>query len=354
MSDESRVFWNKNAPDATPANERTVLVRPEESPPRSSPPLSIREQFSKNYGEIREWLAEQTRRRGVAIVAMGGDGVHAAAFLAAKPKMPNVAIIGRHSRADLHLGDDDSVSLRHVALFVFPAPSGEGSVRYRLVDLRTATAFLDERGKRLRALEAEGPAFVVVGRYTLLILPMSETEDPWPEGADNGWARIPDRLFLDEVEGEAKSREWEADSDRAWEVEDLPRLSEPPTLVHNVAGPEMAVHDLVGDGEPPLGEMLVTSSRGAATIVLGRRAVQSGILLGRSRRCDAGRVLSSRAISRVHLLVIETGGVLYAIDTASSNGVFFGEGRERVVRLEPGHSLDLSGAATLEWRRNGS
>ena len=147
-------------------------------------------------------------------------------------------------------------------------------------------------------------------------------DEPWPEDPEAGWARIPARLYLDEVETEEKSREWEANSDKAWEVDDLPDLSSSPTLVHNIAGPEMAVHELVDENETPFGELLITSSRGSSTVILGRRAVQAGILLGRSRRCDVGKVLSDRAVSRVHLLIIEIAGVLYAIDTASSNGEF--------------------------------
>ena len=153
----------------------------------------------------------------------------------------------------------------------------------------------------------------------------------------------------DEVETDEKSNQWEAESDKAWEVENLPSISSSPTLVHNVAGPEMAVHALVDENETPYGELLITSSRGVATVILGRRAVQSGILLGRSRRCDAGRVLADRTISRVHLLVIEIAGVLYAIDTASSNSVFDHDARERASRLEPGTSLSLGDVATVEW-----
>ncbi len=111
----------------------------------------------------------------------------------------------------------------------------------------------------------------------------------------------------------------------------------------------MAVHELVGQNEAPYGELLITSSRGVATVILGHRAAQSGILLGRSRRCDAGRVLADRTISRVHLLIIEIAGVLYAIDTASSNGVFDHDARERASRLEPGISLTLGDVATVEW-----
>jgi len=356
VSDESRIFWVNNDSDPGPASkdEKTILGLSVDDLP-STTAMPLKEEFTKHYQQIREWLTDHAGRAGVTLLAMSPDAVHGAAFLAAKPNLVSTAIIGRHSKADLRLKDDASLSLRHVALLLFPNQGAGPGCRYRLLDLRSATGFLDERGKRLRALEADGPAFVRVGHYDLLVFSMGATggtDEPWPEDPEAGWARIPARLYLDEVETEEKSREWEANSDKAWEVDDLPSLSSSPTLVHNIAGPEMAVHELVDENEAPFGELLITSSRGSSTIVLGRRAVQAGILLGRSRRCDAGKVLSDRAVSRVHLLIIEIAGVLYAIDTASSNGVFDDEARERATRLEPGGSLSLSDVAIVEWRVN--
>ncbi len=351
MSDESRIFWVNDDSDAGPPSrdDKTILGLSVDDLP-STTHIPLREQFIKHYPQIREWLTTHADRPGVTLLAMSPDAVHAAAFLAAKPDNVSTAIIGRHSKADLRLKDDAGLSLRHVALLVFPTHVSGQACRYRLLDLRSATAFLDERGKRLRALESDGPAFVHVGHYVLLVFATSGADEPWPEDPEAGWTRIPARLYLDEVETEEKSREWEADSDKAWEVENLPSISSSPTLVHNVAGPEMAVHELVGENEAPFGELLITSSRGAATVILGRRTVQSGILLGRSRRCDAGKVLSDRAVSRVHILIIEIAGVLYAIDTASSNGIFDDEARERATRLEPGRSISLSDVAIVEWR----
>lgn len=351
MTDESRIFWVNNDSDPGPPSrdEKTILgMSLDEMPSTTSMP--VKEQFTKHYSRIREWLMTHADRPGANLLAMSADAVHGAAFLAAKADNVSTAIIGRHSKADLRLKDDASLSLRHVALLLFPHADDGRDCRFRLLDLRSATAFLDERGKRLRALEADGPAFVRVGHYTLLVFATGGADAPWPEDAEAGWARIPSRLYLDEVETDEKSREWEVDSDKAWEVDNLPELSSAPTLVHNVAGPEMAVHELLDANEPPLGELLITSSRGAATVILGERVVRSGILLGRSRRCDAGKVLSDRAVSRVHLLIIEIAGVLYAIDTASSNGIFDDDARERATRLEPGSSISLSDVAIVEWR----
>ena len=351
MSDESRIFWVNNDSDPGPASkdEKTILGLSADDLP-STTRMPLKEEFTKHYSQIREWLTDHAGRAGVTLLAMSADAVHGAAFLAAKPDLVSTAIIGRHSKVDLRLRDDASLSLRHVALLLFPNQGTGPRCRYRLMDLRSATGFLDERGKRLRALEADGPAFIRVGHYDLLVFSTGGADEPWPEDPEAGWARIPARLYLDEVETEEKSREWEANSDKAWEVDDLPDISSAPTLVHNIAGPEMAVHELVDENETPFGELLITSSRGSATVILGRRVVQSGILLGRSRRCDAGKVLSDRAVSRVHLLIIEIAGVLYAIDTASSNGVFDDETRERATRLEPEGSLSLSDVAIVEWR----
>ena len=349
--DESRIFWVNSDSDhpSTSRDEKTVLGLSVNDVLPSTTRMPLREQFTKHYVQIREWLTAHAERPGVTLLAMSADALHGAAFLAAKPDLVSTATIGRHSKADLRLKDDASLSLRHVALLLFPYQTPVRGCRYRLLDLRSATAFVDERGKRLRALEADGPAFVRVGNYTLLAFATIGVNALWPDDPDAGWAQIPARLYLDEVETDEKSNQWEAESDKAWEVDDLPSVSSSPTLVHNVAGPKMAVHELVDETETPYGELLITSSRGVATVILGRRAVQSGVLLGRSRRCDAGRVLSDRTISRVHLLIIEIAGVLYAIDTASSNGVFDQDARERASILEPGTSLSLGDVATIEW-----
>jgi hypothetical protein len=85
-------------------------------------------------------------------------------------------------------------------------------------------------------------------------------------------------------------------------------------------------------------------------VVVSRRSLRSGILLGRSDRCDGGALLVDPHISRVHLLIIEIAGRLYAIDTASKNGVFGASSSERATLLESGAPLSLAGRAFVEWR----
>ncbi len=352
---KSRIFWLKGDVEesAQPVqNEKTVFLAPGEPLP-SHPQLSFRELFTKHYPQIRERIAGSSRA-GVTVVAMDVDAVRGAAFLAAKPDVVATAVIGRHTQADLRLGSDPSLSLRHLALLLYPRTSHGQTVRYRLLDLRTATGFIDERGKRLRAVEADGPAFVRCGRYSVLIFPAGDTEGSWPEDPDEAWEKIPERLYLDEVETVEKSEAWDRDSDRAWEVDALPGLKELPTLVHHVAGPQMAVHELIEEGESPLGELHISSARGTSTITLGHKAVRAGVLLGRSRRCDAGKVLADRSVSRVHMLIIEIAGRLFAIDTASYNGVWDEDEQERATALEVKRALSLGDVATVVWHSVGA
>jgi len=102
-----------------------------------------------------------------------------------------------------------------------------------------------------------------------------------------------------------------------------------------------------------VGEFSIESPEGRTTILLGRRAAREGVLLGRYERCDTEglAVLSDIHISRVHVLVFEIDARLYAVDTASKNGIWASDERLRVWTLTFGQTLKLGdGLATLEWR----
>ncbi len=55
-------------------------------------------------------------------------------------------------------------------------------------------------------------------------------------------------------------------------------------------------------------------------------------------------------ISRVHLLIIEIAGNLFAIDTASYNGVWDDKEQERATPFEAEHILSLGEVAKVTWR----
>jgi hypothetical protein len=208
------------------------------------------------------------------------------------------------------------LSLRHLAVLVSPARDRK-PLRARVVDLRTASGFSDERGARIRACEAERPFFVRCGRYSILFAPVSTSDDSgWPDEPEAMWARLGAR-------------------DAATLA-----VSHPATLDDG-----LLYHD-----EERLGELVISSEEGSGTMPVGRRAARSGILLGRSDRCDGDTLLANPHISRVHALIVELAGSLYAIDTASKNGVWGKQGEQRAQLLESGTKFSLCGLAHIEWR----
>jgi hypothetical protein len=320
--------------------------------PAGGLPRPFKDLFVENYGRIRD-VCEEYKRRGLAIVAADNSGVAGTACISAKRGRVNAAIIGRHGMTDLYLESDSALSLRHLAVLLHPLQDGE-DLRYRVLDLRTGTAFCDERGRRLEAIEAEGPVFVRCGSYTLFFIPTEEEGTPWPEDGEAGWQCIPERVYLDDAP---------AEPDR-WLRRKLQALwggvlDEPPdkqrrrTIVQTVRGPARACRRLVDDDDEPLGELQIFSGDSQSTIVIGKSAARAGILFGRYERCDNDGlpVLSNPRISRVHLLLIDVLGTVYAIDTASINGVWRGEEEVRLTVLEPGQKLRLGdNLASLHWR----
>lgn len=342
---------------------------------------SFRALFLANYAAIRHECTAFSQP-GLAIFAINvlTGGLVGSMCLAAKVDMPNSAIAGRHGMADLYLENDASLSLRHLAIITSPLTSIDShDIRFRIVDLRTSTAFQDEFGQQFEALLAEGPLFVRCGNYALFCLP---TGDPtgWPPRAEDGWECIPERVY---IQGEAAEPDrWQRqrpstaikparDSDEAGAAGDeaghdeagdseIDAESKPgdqdrrsaKTLVRSVAGPVRA--RLLTAGEEPLGTLRISADVGVQSLVIGRRAAQQGVLLGRYERCDIDgvNVLTHRRISRVHLLVIEIEGRLYAVDTASTHGTWLGkDGREvRITPMEAGTQLILGqDFATLRW-----
>ncbi|HUQ05873.1 MAG TPA: FHA domain-containing protein [Kofleriaceae bacterium] len=313
---------------------------------------------------------------GVAVVAVDMQRVRVAGSMciAAKPGQVNAGIVGRHGQCDLFLEGDGALSLRHLVVLVDPMITWDGpaaaspgwDVRYRLIDLRTSGGFRDEGGRQLEAATVEGPAFVFIGRYALYCFPTGAA-DAWPEDPKGAIAALPQRLYSDERDAEpdrwrrgrharnAGRDQWAEGS----KVEDpeVPgsfkdRRSSVITRVTSVSGPSRARIDDIGDDEL-LGTLEVQSRLGNDAVRVGIGGADRGLLLGRYSRCDtAGATsLSLEKISRVHLLVVRIGDDLWAIDTASTNGVASGGTGVRVHRLQAGDELSLAdGVGAVRWR----
>jgi hypothetical protein len=322
---------------------------------------------------------------GVAVVAVDMQRVRVAGSMciAAKPGQVNAGIVGRHGQCDLFLEGDGALSLRHLVVVVDPMLTWDGpamtspgwDVRYRLIDLRTSGGFRDEGGRQLEAATVEGPAFVFIGRYALFCFPTGAA-DAWPEDPKAAIAALPQRLYSEERDAEPDrwrrglharkhGRDQWAEGSKVEDPEGPPgsapgsasgsfgdRRSSVITRVTSVNGPSRARIDDIGDDEL-LGTLEVQSRLGADAVRVGVGGADRGLLLGRYSRCDtAGATsLSLEKISRVHLLVVRIGDDLWAIDTASTNGMASGGTGVRVHRLQAGDELSLAdGVGAVRWR----
>ena len=140
MDEASRVFWLKRSFDRV-SNDDTLCLPAFVPPP---PRHAAGELFFEYYDPIRDWLHDR-KQPGLAVVALDEHGVQAKGYLRAHENRVNTAIVGRHEKAEIFLGDDPSLSLRHLAVIVSPS-SPKKPFSFRVVDLRTPSGFTDERG----------------------------------------------------------------------------------------------------------------------------------------------------------------------------------------------------------------
>lgn len=325
-----------------------------------SVPHTFRSLFMDNYADIRRECTN-FGKPGLAVIALDRlrGTLCGSLCVAAKLDQPNSAIIGRHGMADLYLDGDSSLSLRHLVLIVSPLDKHD-DIHFRMVDLRTSAGFYDEHGQRFEALQAEGPLFVRCGSYVLYCLPTGDST-AWPESPDDGWDCIPERVYLRGLTAEPDRWNRKRLRSKVKHPRHVSRLDDDEaddrggvTLVHSVAGPVRARARLLDSGESPVGTLRISSDAGIQTIVIGDRASQQGVLLGRYQRCDIDgvNVLTHDSISRVHMLVIDIDGAMYAVDAGSTHGTWLrSEQREvRIASLEPGEELMLGEElAVLRW-----
>ena len=315
---------------------------------RRAGPSSFREVFRGYYGAIRE-LLECHRAPGLGLAVASGDALEATVWVPAEPDAINPVIVGRHSTAEVFLPWDRELSLRHLAVILQRPGAGPG--RFRVLDLRTSNAFEDEQGRRLEALESAGPMLVTCASFEVMLFPTAADDAPWPDDPDAGWKRVPDRAYLDSAS--ADPDRWDRPGGVVVRRPTWAGASATTTSVFTFPGPAFLSPTIPVSVEPvpARGEIRVTSPWGEASLLLHPEAARRGALLGRYERCDGAGLpcLSSLMLSRVHLLVIESGGALWAVDTASKNGTWEGDRRLRRARLDPGRRLTLAGHVTVEW-----
>ncbi|MFH1811309.1 MAG: FHA domain-containing protein [Pseudomonadota bacterium] len=309
----------------------------------SSPaPMDPRALFVREYALIRQALRCH-RQLGVLTMAFARDGeLLGQLWLKATSDKPRGALIGRHSMCDLAIPTAYSdVSLRHLAVLVQAIQVDE--IRVRLIDLRTGMGFADETGRVLRGLAAEGSLFLRLGEVDLMLL-VTRDDQSDIESAEDAYACIPERVFFDERgPGDLRPMVRRRASPGPFGDADT-------THVVSKAGPLAVGQELCAIDELPAGRLVIRTHRDAIQRVVGQRALDRGILLGRYDRCDVGITDHPESrLSRVHLLVCRHGDDVLAVDTASTNGTQLKDREIRLERLADGTRLELAKELSLTW-----
>jgi len=324
--------------------------------PSSEEAIDFHWLFFTHYRRIRESCLEFAEA-GLAIFAISElRGWAGTMFLASPKEGVNVGVVGRHSEADLYL-DDPSIALRHLVFLVAPrGPQGDavdGMARFRVLDLNTGSPPIDEEGRAVESLTATGPVFLGCQGHAIMAFVTGDPGD-WPASAEDAWSRLPDRVFMEEDRAPSAHAEPPTPDARA------PRMTrvEPrrATTIRRESGPaHVATRQDAGD-EPVFGQLIIASLDRMETLRIGRESLRRGLLVGRYDRCDAGRTaIEDPGVSRVHVLIIESDGLPYAIDLGSTNGTLCTDSSGtrmpfRVLPLCDGDRMGLGGATTyLVW-----
>lgn len=220
------------------------------------------------------------------------------------------AVIGRHSRADLVLADNEEISLRHLLATAYLLPRADGDradVALRLLDLRATLPILLADGTERRSIVATGPLCARLGSYVLAAFPVHAGNLEIAGDAARDPSGMASSAIRDELQPPQKtSRPWHTS-----EVFVLPRSSQISQIVERPGV------------EPPPGARVTLERAGrAATASLSESELANGVLVGRAEKCaDHGmRALLTERISRVHLLLLAEGDRVIAYDLCTTNG----------------------------------
>jgi hypothetical protein len=313
--------------------------------------------FVEHYPRIRSSCLDFAEP-GIAVFAFSLRSRRwlATMCLAARPGEIRAGVVGRHTGADLFLAGDARLALRHLLYVIEPMPLSDalrGEVRFRVMDLETGSPPTDEAGRPVASLTAEGPVFVRCHDYALLALVTGDPTD-WPESAEDAWACVPERVFVEErlAAGSAPRR--------------LP-FGEPSSLGHERLGRTTVVRVLEGpthvsalaSDEASCGQVRLVARGARRALSVGHDILQRGLLVGRYERCHSqrGTPITDERVSRVHLMIVELAGRVCAIDLGSSNGSFAldaADGKPVALRAAPlveGQRIGLAGSdVTIAWQ----
>ena len=295
-------------------DDEPLSQRPWQGDLTSGPFASL---FRKHFPALRGAYQAQSAE-GVLIAAVDGNGIYDSH---AHLKLPSSGIahliVGRHERCDVVFSRDVEVSLRH--MLVRATRGAQGQLQLRAIDLSSRCGLLSEEGKRCEAIASEGPLFLRIASYAVLLFPTGPAVRRWSHDPDETWRHLAPR-----------------------NQEILP----PPQPLKSRSAPAPGAVKLatitIQSSSPQAGEL-------TSTHAVWSDQLERGILVGRDDRCSHGGVDEGN-LSRVHLVLLSVDDEVWAIDTASTNGT-------RVLHGPPFRQLLLSGdthlvladALSLRW-----
>jgi hypothetical protein len=255
-------------------------------------------------------------------------------------------IIGRHRCCDIVLEEDEHISLRH--LMAIPIQTETGALGLRLMDLRASLEFYFNDNQPRRNALLSGPVGMRLGAYVLGVLPFSAS------GELSAPDRLPEPHFLNDTDEQTV----------------FPRsFAQKMVIVHKTQGKvvdELEPISSVSFFPNPILLAEIQASKGDVQLVahykeegavmpLMDAELRTGILVGRSERCQGGKLhaLMNHHVSRVHALLIRIGKSDWLFDTGSTNGIFSGKTKIRAMKLQNTGSAFRLGSehgVYLHWR----
>jgi hypothetical protein len=270
--------------------------------------------------------------RGYRLYAIGADGTVGRDL----PDEPGAfVVLGRHTRCDLVIRQDETVSLRHL-LFRLQNDAGDAEPGLRVLDLRTQMGFSLPDGTRRRSILVRGPVLLKVGPYWVAGMTGEAPSHPDPPASVYELPAHPYRQAPD------------ARMARPYE---RPQLVSRITLMPAAAA--LGEPRPAADGLHDEYALELESAAGVARVGVRREEIERGFFVGRSERCEDPRLrgVLSAAISRVHLLIIRVDDRIIAYDVASTSGTrFAGHGVRAVELCDRGTELVLAHQVRMRWR----
>lgn len=316
-------------------NAGTVFREPDE--PR---PIDARALFVRHWSLLRAAVLRHTRQ-GVLIVPVHHErGPIGELWLEASLDRTRAATLGRHSQCDLVL-PGESTALRQLVVMVRAVDLREA--RVRVIDLQSGVPLVDEAGRALAAVTADAPLFLRSQDVTLIAL---RTPEPggWPDDPELAYRSLPERVFVDD-------RPHLVRPPRDQLAHLGPALGPSATYVRSMVGPLSLTDPLCRRDAPPIGLLSVRTPTRELNHKLDAHALARGVLIGRYERCQLGLGTDLPGLSRVHLLLVQDGDQVLAIDTASTNGSHHHGHPIRALALSDREQLTLASDVIVTWTR---